>query len=61
MPKSRNRKDHKKKLAAYRQQMAHAKNRWEKMLMNRPEPIAIVPNPSILSLTDSENNSVTHE
>jgi hypothetical protein len=57
MPKSKNRKDHKQKLTAYRQQMAHAKNKWQKMLNGSTEPITIVPNPSIINLTDSENNS----
>jgi hypothetical protein len=57
MPKSKNRKNHKQKLAAYRQQMSHAKNKWQKMLKGSTEPITIVPNPSIINLTESENNS----
>jgi hypothetical protein len=61
MPKSRTRKNHKQKLAAYRQNMAHAKHRWFKMLNASPEPVAIVTNPSMLTLTDSENNPIPNE
>jgi len=60
MPKSRTRKNHKQKLAAYRQEMAHAQNKWHKMLKDYTEPITIVSNPSVITLTNSENN-LAHE
>ena len=57
MPKSRNRKEHKKKVQQYRQQMSHARRKWEKMLTVGPEPVSIVSNPQTISLTDHKNNS----
>ena len=56
MPKSRNRKEHKKKVQQYRQQMTHARRNWERMLTAGPEPVSIVPNHQTISLTDHQNN-----
>jgi hypothetical protein len=52
MPKSKNRKNHKQKVKAYQQNLAHAKHRWFKAL----EATKFTePQSNITTLTDSEN------
>jgi hypothetical protein len=52
MPKSKNRKNHKQKVKAYQQNLAHAKHRWFKALEASQIP---QPESSSLNLTGSEN------
>lgn len=52
MPKSRNRKNHKQKLKAYRENLAQAKRSWFKALEASQLP---QPENNTLNLTGSEN------
>lgn len=52
MPKSRNRKNHKQKLKAYRENLAQAKRSWFKALEASQIP---QPENNTLNLTGSEN------